>query len=569
MKNLKDPRQKQLFNPYGGVFDQKAMDDLNGSWQGVFRHIILEQLPAKPISKHFSKTTGRPTKELYSAVGLIFLMDCMNWTKEEAVDAYKYNMGVHYALNLEPVAQKMTVRSLERYIALFQADDLAAKVMQDVTVELIKVMGLNIQKQRLDSTHVFSDMAILGRLRLMKTAIKRFLTQVDRHDIAGFETLDTEFRDRYGKNEKQVFALTGLKEEAKNLLRQQVAEDLFFLINHFADNSKHVARSTYKNMQRIFQDQCELKGDVIEVLKKTGGDIMVSPSDPDATLDGHKGPGYQVQLSETCHADNEVQLITCAIAQTAVETDPEALQPVLDQLQEQGMKPSEMVADTAYCGDNNVQQAAKQDVELIGPATPKTKSKSQAMGVSDFDIDIDKMVVESCPAGHKPISSEYSDDSDSRKQMIRTVMDGQVCKQCHLVDQCAKGGIFSGGKRTPLTIIFKHRASSVRLAKRREDEKKDQFKDKYRIRSGIEATNSCLKRKTGLGRLRVRGRPSVFRSILLKVAGWNMFCATRCAKIHEEVLKRAEEVHYWHKIVKLMALLSPKNWSQCDLGVVG
>ncbi len=38
---------------------------------------------------------------------------------------------------------------------------------------------------------------------------------------------------------------------------------------------------------------------------------------------------------------------------------------------------------------------------------------------------------------------------------------------------------------------------------------------------------SILKRKTGLGRVHVRGRPSVFHTILLKVAGWNLLQATR------------------------------------------
>jgi len=36
----------------------------------------------------------------------------------------------------------------------------------------------------------------------------------------------------------------------------------------------------------------------------------------------------------------------------------------------------------------------------------------------------------------------------------------------------------------------------------------------YRIRGGIEGTNSGLKRKTGLGRLRVPGRPRLFHSIV-------------------------------------------------------
>ena len=43
-----------------------------------------------------------------------------------------------------------------------------------------------------------------------------------------------------------------------------------------------------------------------------------------------------------------------------------------------------------------------------------------------------------------------------------------------------------------------------------------------------------LKRVTGLNRLRVRGRPAVFSSILLKVAGWNLLqAASVCSLINK------------------------------------
>ncbi|MDR0548667.1 MAG: transposase [Deltaproteobacteria bacterium] len=38
--------------------------------------------------------------------------------------------------------------------------------------------------------------------------------------------------------------------------------------------------------------------------------------------------------------------------------------------------------------------------------------------------------------------------------------------------------------------------------KRRAYEKTDEFKKRYAMRSGVEATNSSLKRQTGFGRLR-------------------------------------------------------------------
>ena len=49
-----------------------------------------------------------------------------------------------------------------------------------------------------------------------------------------------------------------------------------------------------------------------------GGDVMQNPSDPGATYDGYKGPGYQARLTVTCDEENEAQLITAVLPQTAV-----------------------------------------------------------------------------------------------------------------------------------------------------------------------------------------------------------------------------------------------------------
>jgi hypothetical protein len=57
------------------------------------------------------------------------------------------------------------------------------------------------------------------------------------------------------------------------------------------------------------------------------------------------------------------------------------------------------------------------------------------------------------------------------------------------------------------------------------------------MRGGIEATNSMLKRVTGLDRLRVRGRPAVFSSILLKVAGWNLLRAASMRQLVRKLTK--------------------------------
>jgi len=134
----------------------------------------------------------------------------------------------------------------------------------------------------------------------------------------------------------------------RRLLRRQVAEDMYLLIRRFADTDEHTGRNSYKAMERIFYEQYEVHEEKVCVKQKIGGNVMQNPSDPDATYDGHKGPGYQVQISETCHPENEAQLITCALPQTAVEPDTTATSEALDSLEESELLPREMFADTHY-----------------------------------------------------------------------------------------------------------------------------------------------------------------------------------------------------------------------------
>ena len=77
-------------------------------------------------------------------------------------------------------------------------------------------------------------------------------------------------------------------------------------------------------------------------------------------------------------------------------------------------------------------------------------------------------------------------------------------------------------------------AEQLPIDARRREEETDAFRERYRKRSGIEATNSILKRVTGLGRLSVRGSPGVFHSILLKVAGWNLLQAARALTMRQD-----------------------------------
>jgi hypothetical protein len=305
---------------------------------------------------------------------------------------------------------------------------------------------------------------------------------------------------------------------------------MHFIIRYFGGKPAYNGKDTYKSVERIFYQQCEVHEEKVSIKQDTGGNVMQNPSDADATYDGHKGPGYQVQLSETCNAANDVQLITSAIAQTAVQSDANAVEEVLQDLKANDLVPDEMLADTGYSGDENIQAAAERGVELVGPVQCGSLIDKDVdhLNVDDFDIDEETEEVACCPAGHKPASSIH----DKQTGKTKTVMPSSTCSQCEFRKECPVEKCRDG-------YCLYHTGKQRRLAGRRREENTDVFRDRYRIRGGIEATNSGLKRKTGLGRLRVRGRPAVFHAIYLKIAGWNILRASVCAKMREIVYARA------------------------------
>ena len=446
--------------------------------------------------------------------GLVFLADFFGWTAEEAVHAYIFWSDVQYALNLEP-GVTVCSRTVERYQKLFRDNELATRIFHDVTTRLAEMLELDISCQRLDSTHVFSRMASFGRTKLMAVAIKRFLTQVRRHDPELYAALPEEFRRRYEPAESQLFS--GAKDaEARQRSRQQAAEDLLWIIDRFANCAGMTGRSSYKALVTIFNQQCEVREGKVVVKAKTGGDCMQNPSDAEAGYDAHKGQGYQVQLAETCSPANEVQLITGALPQSAAEPDGGAVVPMLDQLKESKLLPEVMLADTLYGSDENVQAAETRGVELAAPIPGcEPEIDPAALTLDDFAVDERTGRVEACPQGHTPLVVERNEEAGT----TRIEMAPEVCGGCPFRNACPIHKTRDGRS----TLEFTDKAH--RLAGRRREQETPVFTERYARRSGIESTNSGLKNRLGMKRLRVRGRGSVFRVILHKVAGWNVLRA--------------------------------------------
>jgi hypothetical protein len=550
-----DPRQNRLFDPFQGIIPPSGQRIIAEGWQGVFRHALLEVMPVGELAENFSRDLGTPTKELYSMAGLVFLADFFDWTAQEAAEAYIFRSDVQYALNLEP-GVTVSSRTVERYQKLFRDDDLATQIFHDVTTRLAELLELDISRQRLDSTHVFSHMASFGRTKLMAVAIKRFLTQVKRHASELYAALPEEFRHRYEPAESQLFS-AAKDAAARQRSRQQAAADLLWIINRFADCADMTGRTSYKALVTIFNQQCEQSEGKVVVKAKTGGDCMQNPSDVEAGYNAHKGQGYQVQIAETCSPENEVQLITGALPESAAEPDAAAVVPMLDQLDESKLLPDVMLADTLYGGDENVQAAAARGVELEAPVPGRDPGiDPAALTLDDFAVDERTGRVEACPQGHTPLVAQRNEEAGT----TRIEMAPEVCAGCPFREACPIHQTRDGR----YTLDFTDRAH--RLAGRRREQETPVFKERYAQRSGIESTNSGLKNRLGMKRLKVRGRGSVFRAILHKVTGWNVLRAAAATKMRAWVRDKTAETFKGEESGVNEGFLAPvlRLWDACQ-----
>ena len=513
-----DPRQKVLLDPGETMFSPMAIKRLREDWPGMFRSQLLHLIPVGKLAENFHPTLGCPTKELYSMAGAIFLKEFFNLTIEQTVERYLFDSQWHYALNIVPNMASISHASVERYARLFVEDGLATEVFQRVTSALIEVLDLDVSRQRLDSTHVFSDMATFGRSKLMGVVSKRFLTQLKRHHPQGYDALPQPLQDRYAPSQASLF---GDFKGTRKQLRQVIAEDLLWLVNHFAEDQAVIGRTSYQAMVRVLREQCQVSQDktAVELKAKPGVETMVNPSDPDATYDGRKGQGYQAQIAETCSPSNDAQLITAVQVEPAHCSDQDAVEPMLDQLEAHGRKPEKLVADTGYGSDRNVVGAEARGVDLQSPVGGKPPSDEGQLTLKDFVIEPSNETVSRCPNGCQPLSSAH----DQQAGKTTTFMRQSDCSRCALRHRCPV-------KPSRGRFVLRHTPTERRLASRRAEQATDAFRKNYAIRAGAESLNSGLKRKTGMGRLRTRGRPRVGMAVLLRCAGWNLFRALAAMK---------------------------------------
>ena len=122
-------------------------------------------------------------------LGLCILQEYSNLTDQDALDALGFDLRWRYALDVTEEEDYFSRRSLVEFRRRLVAKDPEMKLVRGIFDQLrdaaIKALGLSTRAQRLDSTHVISNIRVRGRVVLFANTLRVFLKSLNESQFPG------------------------------------------------------------------------------------------------------------------------------------------------------------------------------------------------------------------------------------------------------------------------------------------------------------------------------------------------------------------------------------------------
>lgn len=547
---VRTPLQAKLF-PCDDKYNEHELADLGKSWAQIIKDKVLPFFGTlePEFAGFFHRTMGRPIKYISLLIVAHIFKEMYDWTDEELLESVRFDKRFEYAFDLPYKEITLCQKTLHNFRALMQEHSTAHMIFDRAAAFIVQTFNIDTSQQRLDSTHIISNMAGLSRLGLFVRVIENFLAKLKKIDPDSYDNLPARFSDRY-KKRRGYFADARSKKTKHRL--GQAAEDMYELINRFCEHEELSLLKVTKQLERVFNEHCtvghvendstitidvndpEAPAKAAEQIdekqtsacsqhhvsvkdpKEMPSGTLQNPSDEDATF-GHKGAGYEATFAETCSKKNPFQVITDVQTDTSIISDQGKTVQVVNRLNTNGLKPDVLYGDGGFTSGENIVECADKGVDLQGNLVGADKSPDK-LKLADFQFEPDGITVTACPAGKKPVVQKQENArriKSKSQQSFLVYFDLETCRRCALQERCP---IRLQKKKAVIRFSLAQRTSSMR---RREQETKA-FKERNNIRAGIESTNAEIKKLQGLDRLSVRGQPKVEQTVIFKALACNI-----------------------------------------------
>ena len=285
------------------------------SWAQVFRNEAVPLIDEERFAEMYSADMGRPNRAVQTVLGVLVLKEMFDLTDIEALEELEFNLLWHHALGLEMDEAHLAQKTLHNFRVRLMEHDGGRLAFCETTDRMIEALGLRTGKQRLDSTHVMSNIAVLTRLGLFCETVRVFLLAVSREHPGLGEGIGDGLAQRYLKETGEASRYEDARSGEGRRRLSVCARDVYRLVDRFRGTA--VAQmDEYGLLERLLREQCHVgrhgdgrpsaddddagEGKVPIALREpreVRSDSLQTPHDPAVTYSGHKGKGYEVQVS--------------------------------------------------------------------------------------------------------------------------------------------------------------------------------------------------------------------------------------------------------------------------------
>ncbi|MFD7282422.1 IS1182 family transposase [Streptomyces sp. NPDC059862] len=454
---------------------------------------------------------GRPAWSPGRLVLVLVLQFVEGLTDRQAAEAVRARIDFKYALGLDLGDPGFDFSVLSEFRdRLVQAD--AGRRVLDAILAAARDKGLlkSAGRARTDSTHVLSaarEMCWLemvaetlrSALNALAQAAPDWLARVAEPDW--FRHYVTRAEDSRFPKAKTKRAEVGQRigADGTRLLRMVFAPDA---PSHLRDVPEvGILRQVW--VQHFHQVEGEVRRRDPKD-RPPGASRLVTPYDP-AARGGKKNDmvwsGYKVHLTETCEA-GAVNLVTNVSTTIATVADSVMSREIHASLAARDCLPAEHWVDAGYPTAAQIAAARREyGIALHGPVQANTSAQTGASGGYDqeaFTIDWERKQV-TCPGGRA--SRTWSDRlSEQGLPVIRVQFSVTDCRPCPARRECINSPTAA---RRELRLRQHDEHQALRAA--RTEQQTDAWKERYKVRAGVEGTIAQGVQRCGLRRSRYTG----------------------------------------------------------------
>lgn len=531
----------------------KIRHRLQTSWAQTFRQVVFESIPEEIFAVLYSDVDSRPNAPINIIVSGDILKSGQGWTDEELEEHLNFDLLTRHALGLDDLGAEAptlrTVYNLRRRVREYAEEtgiNLYAEVFAHITDEQLGRLQLQTGWQRMDSTQLLSNIARMNRLELVISVLQQGVKALSASQQARWRQEAEQYLHKPAQNIcyrlKTVETASHLLYVGGLLLRLQA--------ELAADQSDELVIAL---VQRTLAEQYEIIEEEkvrLKAVTEMNGGYLQSPYDPEATYrekNGESYKGYVTNLSETCHPDNPVQLITSVQTASNHTDDGHLLADSLTDMSQRGIEVDQVTVDGGYNGPTAETACAQHQVTLRPTTIRGGQGAPDRFGWDKYAWGWNQAGqpdTVTCPWGQ---TASLQPGAKSPWWLAR--MDRAKCAECPFFDKECRVKAY---KRKPPTLHVKLRSIQVACLRQ------GMSAHNYAIRANVESTVHAFKHPFPAGKLPVRG---LIRSHMMACGSALMVNMRRLHHFfHAQVAERGtdtsvslQSASFWQFIIAFLA----------------